>query len=92
MLRYSIIFLLLTSCASAGIITPALKDYTPEQLEQLKDLGWDAVRCGTLSGPPPYGTVSTITIPKNRKVKVEFAGCTVKSIEVGDEINKNPTP
>lgn len=77
--------LLLTSACTGpgGLFLPNIKDYTPEQLKEYKDLGYDAIRCATVKGPPPSGNVTTITIPKERPAKVTFIGCDVHSIDVG---------
>jgi hypothetical protein len=72
----------LTGCGPGGLFLPNIKDYTPEQLESFKDLGYDAVRCANVKGPPPSGNVSTVTIPKGRNAKVVFTGCDVHSIEI----------
>ena len=74
----------LTACAGpGGIFLPNIKDYTSEQLHEFKDLGYDAVRCASVKGPPPSGNVTTVTIPKERPAKIHFNGCDVHSIEVG---------
>ena len=86
MKRFSILLLcsvfVLTGCGPGGLFLPNIKDYTPEQLDALKELGWDAVRCANVKGPPPSGNVSTVTIPKGRNAKVVFTGCDVHSIEI----------
>ena len=77
------LLLLSASCGPGGLFLPNIKDYTPEQLEVYKDLGYDAVRCANVKGPPPSGNVTTVTIPKERVAKLTFMGCDVHSIEVG---------
>lgn len=84
MKQFLLIFLLMGGCGPGGLFLPNIKDYTPEQLEAYKDLGYDAIRCATVKGPPPSGTVTTVTVPKNRKVWVRMFGCDVHSIAVGE--------
>lgn len=79
-----VILLSLAGCGPGGLFLPNIKDYSPEQLEAMKDLGYDPIRCAHVSGPPPQGIVTTVTVPKNRPAKVLFRGCVVESIEVGN--------
>lgn len=86
LIKYIFIALILAGCGPGGLFLPNIKDYTPEQLDAMKEFGYDAVRCGNAKGPPPSGNVSTVTFPKNRRVKVSFNGCDVHSIEVFDAV------
>jgi len=74
---------LLVGCVPGSWVMHDPAELTPEQLEAMKALGYDAVRCATVKGPPPGGTVSSVTIPKDRPSFVKFIGCEVQSVEVG---------
>lgn len=74
----------LSGCVPGGMLMHDPSEMTPEQLEKYKALGYDSVRCATVSGGPPVGgTVTSVTIPKDRPAIVKFLGCNVQSIEVG---------
>ena len=50
----TIIFLmaLLVGCVPGSWVMHDPAELTPEQLEAMKGLGYDAVRCATVKGPP----------------------------------------
>ena len=75
--------LLLEACVPGGLFMHDPSTMTPEQLEKYKALGYDAIRCATVYGPPPGGKVTSVTIPKTRAATVKMLGCDVQSIEVG---------
>lgn len=74
---------LTVGCVPGSMVMADPASLSPEQMEAMKALGYDAVRCATVKGPPPGGTVSSVTIPKDRPAIVKFVGCEVQSIEVG---------
>lgn len=78
------LLLSIAGCVPGGLFMADPATMTPEQLTQYKEMGYDAIRCATVSGGPPVGgTVTSVTIPKDRPATVRFVGCTVQSIEVG---------
>jgi len=71
-------------CVPGGFFMADPATMTPEQMKEFKEMGYDAVRCATVTGGPPVGgTVTSVTVPKDRPVIVKFIGCQVQSIEVG---------
>jgi len=81
-----IFFLLsISGCAPGGLLLTDSSNMTPEQMEAYQKLGYDAIRCATVQGPPGGGTVTSVTIPKNRKALVKFVGCLPQSVEVGGD-------
>lgn len=81
---------LLSGCVPGGFFMHDPSGLSPEQLEKYKALGYDAIRCVTVKGPPPGGTVTSVTIPKNRKAVVKFVGCDVQTVDVGN-VDERPT-
>lgn len=71
-------------CVPGGLLLTDASNMTPEQMAGYEKLGYDAIRCATISGGPPVGgIVTSVTIPKNRQALVKFVGCQVQTIEVG---------
>jgi hypothetical protein len=65
---------------------------TPEQLKAYKDLGYDAIRCAKVYAMPPGGKVTSVTVPKNRKVYVRFVDCDPQTVEVGETMEATERP
>lgn len=86
MLKIILLVLLLSGCAPGGLLVGDMSKYSPEQMKELKALGYDAIRCATISGGPPISArVTTITIPKDRKAMVKLgADCASQGIELHD--------
>lgn len=84
-LIYLTLCLMIAGCVPGGFFMHDPSGMTPEQLEKYKALGYEAIRCVTVKGPPPGGTVTSVTIPKNRTATVKFVGCDVQTVEVGGE-------
>jgi len=77
--------MILNGCVPGGFFMADPATMTPEQMKEFKEMGYDAVRCATVTGGPPVGgTVTSVTIPKHRTAIVKFIGCQVQSIEIGD--------
>ena len=81
-----LVFLLafVVGCVPGGLLMTDSSNMTPEQMDAYQRLGYDAIRCPTVQGPPGGGTVTSVTVPKERKAVVKFVGCQVQSIEVGN--------
>ena len=92
MFQLFILLFLLSGCVPGGFFMHDPSSMTPEQLEKYKALGYDAIRCLTVKGPPPGGTVTSVTVPKDRKVLVKFVGCEVQTVEVGETMAPPPKP
>jgi len=76
--------MVLNGCVPGGMFMADPATMSPEQMKEFKALGYDAIRCATVTGGPPVGgTVTSVTVPKDRTVTVKFIGCQVQSIEVG---------
>ena len=92
MFQLFILLFLLSGCVPGGLFMHDPSAMSPEQLEKYKALGYDAIRCLTVYGPPPGGKVTSVTIPKTRNATVKMLGCDVQSIEVGTEIKETSKP
>ena len=73
--------LLSANGCSGFLIHQAVKagdQLTPEQIKAYNDVGLDVWSCGTISGPPPSGAFTWITVPKGKGSVVFGEGCRLR--------------
>lgn len=71
----------LTGCSGLLIHQSLTKGdvLTPEQIEQYDKVGSKVFSCFQLAGPPPAGSLTLITIPKESTAAVKFSpGCVIQ--------------
>lgn len=74
MTRLYFLLILLIVLGNGCVLSQAInqnKDLTPEQIEALDKAGQAVDLCFTVSGPPPSGSTTLLTRPKNAP-KVQF--------------------
>ncbi len=81
MLFLGALLLLINTGCSGLLIHQAIRagdQLSPEQVKAMNDVGLDVWSCGTVSGPPPSGAFTWITIPKGKGVVVFGEGCRLR--------------
>lgn len=80
LLHAALILALLSLNGCSGLlIHQAMKTdgLTPEQIKAYNEVGMDVYSCLTVSGPPPMGMGTWITVPKGKGNVVFGEGCRV---------------
>jgi hypothetical protein len=63
--------LLLSGCMS--LLGKPYAEMTPEQIQALKDMGFDVYACFVIAGPPPSGKFVYVTTPHlDQKADIRF--------------------
>jgi len=82
-MRYFFLLLLLfqSSCIMAALSRP--DNLTAEQIKAYNDVGYDVYGCFKISGPPPIGGLTILTLPKGKKSNLSFSpNCELLKAEV----------
>ena len=70
--------LIFSGCVLTGLTRPS--SLTAKQMKAYKDMGFDIYSCFKISGPPPGGGLTILTVPTGTKLKLAYsANCELRA-------------